>query len=150
MVRLSIDESVGEELVWIGCATGKGGLSIAMGRRIDDLNNHQNIDDARWPSGAEKAAIKCGWRLEVSWAETPAPEAHKAALVKAHGRMHGHRPWFECPQTGEHELGTKSLVLKKGESHNDLDWQPWHDLRGLSKSSVPHTHGLYRIRAVQP
>ena len=150
MMRLTVDESVAEELVWIGCATGKDGLFAAIGRRIDDLNNIQNIDDARWPSGAEKAAVKCGWRLEISWAETLGPIAHKAALVRAHKEQHGHEPLFECPSTGKRELGVKKVVRAEDESDNDLDWGSWQELRSLPKDHVPRKHGLYRIRAVQP
>lgn len=137
----TIQEGVKDELVFIGTALGGDGLRFAIGKRIDN--------PGRYLGGAEKAAVECGRSLEVSWAPTSTPEAHKAALVLAYEEEHnGVRPGFERFDTGEWVPGINLLLLKHGEANSDLVWSPWMPMNDGTISRTPEELGVYRVRAV--
>lgn len=134
----TIRESVQEELVFIGTA-GKH-LRFAIGKAIKQ--------PAKFYGGAEKAAVECGRSLEVSWAPTSTPEAHKAALVLVYEEQCGKRPGFKRPDTNEWILGVVKLTRKHGEAYSDLVWSPWMPMNDSTISRIPEELGVYRIRSV--
>lgn len=134
----TIQESVQEELVFIG--TAEKHLQFAIGKRIRL--------PGKFYGGAEKAAIESGRSLEVSWATTPTPEAHKAALVLAYKGHHGRRPGFERHDTGEWVRGIKLLIRKYGEAYDELVWSAWMPMSDNTIPCIPEELGVYRVRAV--
>ncbi len=148
MVRLTIAESVAEELVYIGMTQQLQGLAA----RIDDIDGSGDIDKKRFPAPAEKAAVKAEWGLEVSWAVTESRESaeiHKAALVEAHLDRHGHKPSFWNDPLGERIPGVQK-VGKVKEPTGDLDWSGWKPMVEDTKGDIPKGPGVYRIWAVKP
>ena len=148
MAKLTIAQSVEEELVYIGCALGAAGLRGRIGQRIDD------IDLARYPSGAEKAAHKHGLILEVSWAELlrESVKSYEAALIQRYLEQHCCMPSFKPPGGGMLVLGNAKVehLIEAPENLDSLDWSTWQVLYGMSKPALPTNPGIYRIRAVPP
>ena len=134
----TVRESVQEELVYIGTADKH--LRFAIGKGIKQPEYFY--------SGAQKAAIEYGLRLEVSWAVTPTPDVHKASLVLAYEQEHDARPGFRRPDTGEWTPGVRLLVRKHGEAYGDLTWSAWMPMRTSTISHIPEELGVYRVRAV--
>ena len=134
----AIRESAQGELVFIG--TAEKHLQFAIGKRIRQPR--------KFYGGAEKAVIECGQRLEVSWATTPTPEAHKAALVLAYEEQHVRRPGFECHGTGKRILGVKRFTRKYGEAYDELMWSDWMPMIDSTIPRIPEELGVYRVRAV--
>ena len=148
MSTMSIADSVAEPLVIIRKASN---LRAGVTGTRDELNKNQaDIDKSEGLSRAEKLAVKCGWTLQVSWAETDTPEAHKAALVEAHEGNHDSRPRFKCPTTGEWAPGVVLVDKQKGENWSALAWSPWQDLTTVPRDAPPQEPGVIRIRAVCP
>ena len=144
MTTLTIAESVKEELAFIGAADGDNGSKFAIGKRITNPD--------RYLSAAERAALDCGWRLEVSWAEARTPEPHRTGLVLAYEKEHGHKPGFERPDNGEWAPGPVKLVYKFGLASTDtnLDWSEWVAMDRDAIKRFPISLGVYRVRAVRP
>ena len=137
----TIRESVQEELVFIG--TAEKHLRFAVGKRI--------TQPAKFLCGAEKAAVECGYRLEVSWATTLTPEAHKAALTLAYEEQHdGRRPGFKRPDTGDRVKGVKLIISKHGIADRDLAWSDWMPMNDATIPRIPEELGVYRVCAVWP
>ena len=149
MARLTIAESVAEELVYIGRTKGLQGW---IGKRIDDIDSPGDIDTKHYPSPAEKAAAKAGWHLKVSWAETDGDKStwiHKAALVEVHLDRHCHKPSFWNDPPGERIPGVQKFKKVKGPVVT-LSWSGWMPMVEDTKGDIPKGPGVYRIRAVKP
>ena len=150
MERLTIDASVEEELLYIGRALGTAGLQGRIGQRIDGVNT-PDIDLARYPSGAEKAAHKYGLTLEVSWAEISRKDvmAYEAALIQRYLAQHCCMPSFNPPSGQLPVLGNarvERLVVPPQELDR-LEWSDWQVIRSITKRALPTNPGVYRIRA---
>ena len=150
MVRLTIDESVEEELLYIGRALGAAGLRGRIGQRIDGVNA-PDISLERYPSRAEKAAHKRGMVLWVSWAELPreSVKAYEAALIQRYLEQHCCMPSFKPSERGIREIGNARVehLIEHPENLYNLDWSDWHVLYGMSKHIPPLEPGVYRITA---
>ena len=149
MVSLTMEESVAGELIYIGSAKY---LISRLGQRIDDLDSSGDVDKKRYPSLAEKAAAKCGWRLEVSWAKTESHEsakAHEAALIQWYIARHSRLPSFGNHPPGEWVLGNKRVEVVEGPI-GALHWDEWMPMVKSKKRAIPNNPGVYRIRAMPP
>ena len=149
MIKLTIEESVAEEFVYIGSAKS---LTSRLGQRINDLDSPGDVDKKRYPSLAEKAAASCGWHLEVSWAETESHESaksHEAALIQWHVARHCCLPSFGNHLPGEWVLGNKRVEVVKGPI-STLHWDEWMPMVKSKKGTIPNKPGVYRIRAMPP
>ena len=149
MIKLTIEESVAEELVYIGSAKS---LISRLGQRINDLDSPGDVDKKRYPSPAEKAAAKCEWGLEVSWAATESHErakSHEAALIQWYVAGHSLLPSFGNHHPGEWVLGNKRVEAVEGPI-DALHWDEWTPMVKSTKGTIPNKPGVYRIRAMPP
>ena len=149
MGKMTIEESVAVELAYIGSAKKLGNR---INQRINDLDRPGVIDAKRYPSVAEKTAIKSGWNLEVSWAETESQESakyHEAALIQWYIARHCQVPSFGNRPPGEWILGNMRVERVEGPV-SDLNWLPWMPMVKSRRREIPATPGVYRIRATTP
>ncbi len=149
MARLTIAESVAEELVHIGKAKG---LQGGIGRHIDDIDSPVDIDKKPAPGLAEKAAVRARWALEVSWAETESHESagsHRNALWQEYVTRHDRRPSFWDERQRAWIPDSKKVEKVKGPV-GDLSWSGWMPMVKATKGGIPREPGVYRIRAMPP
>ena len=149
MARLTIAESVVEELVHIGKAKGLQGW---IGKRIDDIDSLGDIDKKSIPGLPEKATVKAGWSLKVSWAETESHESagsYRNALWQEYVTRHDRRPSFWDERQRAWIPDSKKVEKVKGPV-GDLSWSGWMPMVRATKDDIPKEPGVYRIRAVKP
>ena len=134
----TIEESVQEELLWIGTAQGQGGLKTAVDNRV---NNPE-----KYLCKAERAALKEGYSLSVSWAVTDMPKPTKAVLAAAYEKRHDALPGFRQAD-GEWVKGVQIISKKTNQAEADLTWDTG-PLDNNTLQRVPECHGIYCVRAV--
>ena len=151
MMTLTIEASVSEPMI-----VDIGSASRTLQRRLVDKINDKHmkampdVDHKCQLNLATKTAVVIGWRLEISWAETPAElvRDYEGALIQAHLSKHCRMPSFKHPQSGEWILGNQR-VEPINSIVSELDWNAWRSMHGLSRGDIPTVPGVYRIRAVQ-
>ena len=99
---ISIEKSIGEELVRIG-STITHTLKQHVSDRIDDIERYRRTGKSVGLSPAEKLALDEGNDLEVSWASTEKDSAklHKNALLQAYVGQHLSKPGYQSRMTGK-------------------------------------------------
>ena len=137
MSTKSIDESVVEELVYIG-TTKRQLLLGTIGARI--------FRAGRFLSPGEKAALGEGESLEVSWATTLQGSAfdHKKALIQAYEQKHDRKPCYESKTNGC--VPGVERGGKPSGSVGDLEWSDWRPLDASTFPYVSEEPGVFRIR----
>ena len=119
MVRLTMEQIVEEELVYIGAAPNRD-----LWQRLGDRkgNPERNF------SQAEKDLTEQGVRLEFSYAVTSKDGVRscEATLIRSYETMHGHKP----------SGNTNSAHAPSVDC--DLEWSEWHPLE--------RENGVYRVR----
>ena len=152
MSTKSIDESVVEELVYIGAPASKS-LKQFVSDRIDDIERYRHTGRYIGLTDGERLAIDGSVGLEVSWATTENDSARlvRNALLQAYVDTHDCKPGYVSRTAGKWVPGNMAIE-KRAASAANLDWSSWQPANASTEAYLPQQEepGVLRIRIAPP